>query len=190
MTKKSIAITLGLVVGIGAGIFAYNYTSKKPLENIGGTALTPTPAISITITPIKTNNMFTFGKINEGNTLGQMTTKSIKTEEGYTTVSFDGKVEISGDYISDYSGMSGQYITLNLDKESQVKIPYEQGQTGFDVVLDPLYQSDKALLKEFGKTGTKGKFKIEIDSYYVTNWVESIPRVARVSKVIEITPEK
>jgi hypothetical protein len=189
MSKKSIAVTLGLIVGIGAGIFAYNYTSKKPAENIKVT-VTPTQAVTATVTPSAVDNIFTFDKVKVGDTVGQLTAKSVKNEEGYTTVTFDGKIEISGDYISDYSGMSGQYITLNLDKESQTKMPYEKGQTSFDVVLDPLYQSDKELLKSFGKTGTKGKFKIEIDSYYVTNWIESIQRVARVSKVVEVTPEK
>jgi hypothetical protein len=189
MTKRSIAVILGLVVSIAAGIFAYNYTNIKPPKNIEVT-VTPTPTIDVTATPTIQNNIFSFSKVKDADTVGEMTAKSIKKEEGYTTVSFEGKVEISGDYVSDYSGMSGQYITLNLDKESQAKIPYEQGQTSFDVVLDPLYQNNKALLKAFGETGTRGKFKIEIDNYYVTNWIESIQRVARISRVIEVIPEK
>jgi hypothetical protein len=138
-------------------------------------------------------NAFKFETVKLGDRVGEYIVSDIKNQGEFTSVRFKGKSKISGSYNSDNSRMFGNFITLNPDEKSREKLPYVEGLNGinqYEFALDPQFQKDMDFTKLFGKTGSVGKFEIEMDEFLVTNWVESFRRVGKVSKVINITNNK
>jgi hypothetical protein len=134
-------------------------------------------------------NVFDLSSVKPGQTLGVMNVSNVKSQDGFITVFFKGETTISGTYSSDWEGIFGEYITLKLDEQSQKKVPI-LSDGDLDIILDPANPQNKEILKSFGETGTKGNYKIVIDEFVITNYIESFTRTAVIKKIISVEKSK
>lgn len=148
------------------------------------------------LTSIKVKNKNTFNyqypfsptKIRIGEKLGELTIASIKPyNTKYTlspvnaTISFTGQITISGQYYFYDANPSGRICFLELDKESEEKLPIIKG-TGRSlwVCLTNREYAAKLLNPE----GEAKAIKIVLDNYTINNTQSEVANTARLVKVI------